>query len=91
MSGLSVGFTTSFAEELAKAFPGVKIVKAFNTLFAQVLNEGPDFGKGLRASAFYCDDETARKTVHGLSRAWASTPSTRGRSPTPAISSPWAC
>ena len=28
MSGLSVGFTTSFAEELAKAFPGVKIVKA---------------------------------------------------------------
>lgn len=67
MSGLSVGLTTSFAEELAKAFPGVKIVKAFNTVFAQVLNEGPDFGKGLRASAFYCgDDEAARKTVHQL-------------------------
>ena len=67
MSGLSVGLTTSFAEELAKAFPGVKIVKAFNTVFAQVLNEGPDFGKGTRASAFYCgDDEAARKTVHQL-------------------------
>jgi NADPH-dependent F420 reductase len=67
MSGLSVGFTTSFAEELAKALPGVKIVKAFNTVFAQVLNEGPDFGNGLRASAFYCsDDEAARKTVHTL-------------------------
>jgi predicted dinucleotide-binding enzyme len=67
MSGLSVGLTTSFAEELAKAFPGVKIVKAFNTVFAQVFTEGPDFGKGLRASAFYCsDDETARKTVHQL-------------------------
>ena len=67
MSGLTVGLTTSFAEELAKAFPGVKIVKAFNTVFAQVLNEGPDFGKGTRASAFYCgDDEAARKTVHQL-------------------------
>jgi 8-hydroxy-5-deazaflavin:NADPH oxidoreductase len=67
MSGLSVGLTTSFAEELAKAFPGVKIVKAFNTVFAQVFTEGPDFGKGLRASAFYCsNDETARKTVHQL-------------------------
>ena len=67
MSGLSVGFTTSFAEELAKAFPGAKIVKAFNTVFAQVLNEGPDFGNGLRASAFYCgNDEGARKTVHQL-------------------------
>jgi len=67
MSGLTVGLTTSFAEELAKAFPGVKIVKAFNTVFAQVFTEGPDFGKGIRASVFYCsDDETARKTVHKL-------------------------
>jgi len=67
MSGLSVGFTTSFAEELAKEFPGVKIVKAFNTVFAQVLNEGPDFGNGIRASAYYCcDGEVARKTVHQL-------------------------
>ena len=67
MSGLTVGITTSFAEELAKAFPGVKIVKAFNTVFAQVLNEGPDFGRGTRAAAVYCgDDEAARKTVHQL-------------------------
>ncbi len=67
MSGLSVGFTTSFAEELAEAFPGAKIVKAFNTVFAQVLHEGPDFGAGLRASAFYCgDSEDARKTAHKL-------------------------
>lgn len=65
--GRCVGFTTSFAEELAKAFPGVKIVKAFNTVFAQVFNEGPDFGKGICAAAFYCgDDEAARKTVHQL-------------------------
>ena len=67
MSGLTVGLTTSFAEELAKALPGVRIVKAFNTVFAQVLHEGPDFGKGLRAAAFYCgDDEGAKKSVHKL-------------------------
>ncbi len=66
-SGLSVGFTTSFAEELEKAIPEAKIVKAFNTVFAQVLSEGPDFGGGLRAAAFYCgDDEGAKKTVHAL-------------------------
>lgn len=66
-SGLSVGFTTSFAEELAKAIPGAKIVKAFNTVFAQVLSEGPDFGDGLRAAAYYCgDDEGAKKLVHVL-------------------------
>lgn len=66
-SGLSVGYTTSFAEELAKAIPGAKIVKAFNTVFAQVLSEGPDFGDGLRAAAYYCsDDEGAKKLVHVL-------------------------
>ena len=66
-SGLTVGFTTSFAEELAKALPGAKVVKAFNTVFAQVLREGPDFGNGVRAAAYYCgDDEGAKKTVHAL-------------------------
>ena len=66
-SGLSVGHTTSFAEELAKAIPGAKLVKAFNTVFAQVLSEGPDFGEGLRAAAYYCgDNEGAKKLVHVL-------------------------
>jgi len=66
-SGLSMGYTTSFAEELAKVIPSVKIVKAFNTVFAQVLSEGPDFGDGLRAAAYYCgDDEGAKKLVHAL-------------------------
>ena len=66
-SGLSVGYTTSFAEELAKAIPGAKIVKAFNTVFAQMLSEGPDLGDGLRAAAYYCgDDEGAKKLVHVL-------------------------
>ena len=33
-SGLSIGHTTSAAEELQKAAPDAKIVKAFNTIFA---------------------------------------------------------
>ncbi len=67
MSGLTVGHTTSFAEELSKELPGVRIVKAVNTVFAQVLSDGPDFGNGLRAAAYYCgDDESAKKIVRVL-------------------------
>src|SRR5271169_6031979 len=33
--GLTVGFSSSAAEEIAKAVPGAELVKAFNTVFAQ--------------------------------------------------------
>jgi len=67
MSGLAIGLTTSAAEEIAKAFSGAKIVKAFNTIFAQVLNEGADFGAGRRAAVFYAgDDERAKQSVRTL-------------------------
>lgn len=65
--GLALGYTTSAAEEVAKAVPKAKVVKAFNTLFAQVLAEGPDFGAGKRAAAFYAgDDKAANDTVRKL-------------------------
>lgn len=41
MSGLVVGHTTSAAEEIAKALDGAKVVKAFNTIFAQVRRPAP--------------------------------------------------
>lgn len=67
MSGLAIGQTTSAAEEIAKALSGAKIVKAFNTIFAQVLNEGGDFGAGHRAAVFYAgDDEGAKQSVRTL-------------------------
>src|SRR5436309_3022341 len=48
MSGLAVGHTTSAAEEVAKATPRARIVKAFNTIFAQLLSEQPTAARGAR-------------------------------------------
>jgi 8-hydroxy-5-deazaflavin:NADPH oxidoreductase len=65
--GLTIGHTTSAAEELAKAVPGAEIVKAFNTVFAQVLAAGADFGNGRKASIFVASDsERAKKTATAL-------------------------
>ena len=59
--GLTVGHSTSAAEELSKIVPGAEIVKAFNTLFAQVLAEGPDFGGGRKVSVFVASDSERAK------------------------------
>ncbi len=59
--GLTVGHTTSGAEEIAKAVPGAEVVKAFNTVFAQVLKEGPDFGRGSTVPVFYAGDSAQAK------------------------------
>lgn len=64
---LSIGHTTSAAEEIAAALPGAEVVKAFNTVFAQVLAGGGDFGNGRRVSVFIASDsERARQTVAAL-------------------------
>ena len=68
--GLTLGHSTSAAEEIAKAVPEAVLVKAFNTLFAQVLAEGAEFGAGRKASVFVAgDSEPARKTVAGLAES----------------------
>ncbi len=65
MSGLVVGHTTSAAEEVAKATPGAKVVKAFNTVFAQVLGDQPT--SAARVQVFYAgDDDAAKQTVRSL-------------------------
>lgn len=66
-SALSIGHSTSAAEEIAKAIPEAVVVKAFNTLFAQVLSDGPQFAEGTVAPAFYAsDDERAKEKVKTL-------------------------
>ena len=65
--GLTIGHSTSAAEEIAKAIPEAKVVKAFNTVFAQVLAEGANFGKGNVVPAYFAgDDATAKTTVSAL-------------------------
>lgn len=61
--GLTIGHSTSAAEEIAKAVPGAQVVKAFNTVFAQVLAEGADFGAGRKVSVFVAGDNAEAKQV----------------------------
>jgi predicted dinucleotide-binding enzyme len=68
--GLTLGHSTSAAEEIAKAVPVAEVVKAFNTIFAQVLTEGPDFGNGQKATVFYASDsERAKQTASALAES----------------------
>jgi predicted dinucleotide-binding enzyme len=64
---LAIGHTTSGAEELQKKLPRSKVVKAFNTVFAQHMDTGKLGDKPL--TAFVAgDDAAAKKTVLELAR-----------------------
>lgn len=65
---LAVGFSTSGAEELQKKAPQAKVVKAFNTVFAQNMATGKLNDKTLTAFAAG-DDEEAKKKVLELEKA----------------------
>jgi len=68
--GLTLGHSTSAAEEIAKAVPGAEVVKAFNTLFAQVLSDGADFGNGQTVPVFVASDsERAKQTAKALAES----------------------
>jgi 8-hydroxy-5-deazaflavin:NADPH oxidoreductase len=65
---LALGFTTSAAEELQKKAPKARVVKAFNTVFAQNMESGQV--KGQPVGAFVAgDDAGAREVVLELARA----------------------
>lgn len=61
--GLTLGHTTSAAEEIVKALPGTEVVKGFNTLFAQVLAEGSDLGNDQKATVFLASDSARGKQI----------------------------
>ena len=61
--GLTLGYSTSAAEEIAKALPGAEIVKAFNTVLAQILNDGADFGNGQTVPVFIASDSARGKDI----------------------------
>lgn len=68
--GLTLGHTTSAAEEISRAVPGIELVKGFNTLFAQVLADGADLGAGRKATVFVASDsERGKQTARALAES----------------------
>jgi len=63
LSGLELGYTSSAAEEIARMAPGSRVVKAFNTAFAQVYEERSRLFGSRRASMLYCGDDAEAKSV----------------------------
>jgi predicted dinucleotide-binding enzyme len=63
LSGLSVGLTTSAAEEIAGLVPGCWVVKAFNTVFAEVYHSETRLYGSRMPSMFYCGDDVSAKTT----------------------------
>lgn len=63
LSGLAVGLTTSAAEEIAKLVPESRIVKAFNTVFAEVYHSESRLSGTRVPSMFYCGDDDDSKSV----------------------------
>lgn len=67
--GLTVGHSTSAAEQIAQAVPGVELVKGFNTLFAQVLAAGSTLN-GQKVTVFLASDsEQAKQTARTLAES----------------------
>ena len=63
--GLTIGHSTSAAEEIQKLIPNARVLKAFNTIFAELLPTESRAGR--KVQVFIAgDDETAKATVSEL-------------------------
>jgi predicted dinucleotide-binding enzyme len=69
-TGLTIGHTSSAAEQIAAALPRLRVVKAFNTVFAQRLAAGARLPDGQVVPVFVAtDDAQARQRVADLARS----------------------
>jgi predicted dinucleotide-binding enzyme len=68
LSGLVLGTTTSAGEEVARAAPGARVVKIFNTTGASNMAAAPYAGTPL-TMLYAGDDAAAKQTAAGLARA----------------------
>jgi NADPH-dependent F420 reductase len=67
-SGLTIGFETSAAEEIQKLLPDSHVVKAFNTVFAQIYADGLNFnGRGV-PTFVASDNEKAKEAVTKIAK-----------------------
>jgi predicted dinucleotide-binding enzyme len=64
--GLTIGHGTSAGEEIQKSFPKAKVVKAFNTVFAQVLAAGPSLAGETVPVYVAGNDAAAKEKVSAL-------------------------
>lgn len=58
-----IGFNTSAGEEVAKLFPGSKVVKAFNVIASPVLERDDVRINSETPSAFFCGDDAGSKEI----------------------------
>ncbi len=65
---LSVANTDSLAEQLQRAFPAARVVKALNTLTASLMVDPRSLAGGEHSIFVAGDDESARAVVSGLLR-----------------------
>lgn len=62
MSNL-LGHTTSSAEQIAEQVKPALVVKAFNTIFADVMDAKKQIFDGIAATGFYCGDDIQAKAI----------------------------
>lgn len=65
-AGLTIGHTTSAGEEIQKLAPDARVVKAFNTVFASVLQAGGKVGDKPATVFIAGDDQTANDAVEAV-------------------------
>ena len=65
---LALGYSTSGAEQLQQKVPNARVVKCFNTVFAEHMEKGTVDGKQLTVFAAG-DDEGSRRTILRLAKA----------------------
>lgn len=63
LSDLAIGLTTSAAEEIAGMVPEAKVVKSFNTVFAEVYHSNSRLYGSRRPTMFYCGDDSGAKSI----------------------------
>lgn len=63
MGSLMIGHTTSASEEVARLARGAKVVKAFNSVFAELLHEPPRWSGIDVPSVFYAGNDAGAKVI----------------------------